>query len=229
MSSELKGEEKKIIEINEDKENKEQENEEINFKIDFEVFKSNKENDNKEEPENNEDDSYDDEELIFEEKDLGEEEFFNYNTFKMISKDDYLNNKKEKNNEMKNEMNHNIKEGKFCLTRVLSDPQLSRHDFSQELPYRNSFDNNINNFSWSSNANNNMKINTSFQCSNNYNNNNFFDNINNNNIFDNNNYISNSNNNFQKQMKTMINSSFTMNGKNGWICSFCKNFNYESK
>ena len=25
------------------------------------------------------------------------------------------------------------------------------------------------------------------------------------------------------------NNSFTMNGKNGWICPSCKNFNYESK
>ena len=26
-----------------------------------------------------------------------------------------------------------------------------------------------------------------------------------------------------------FNNSFTMNGKSGWVCSYCKNFNYESK
>ena len=26
-----------------------------------------------------------------------------------------------------------------------------------------------------------------------------------------------------------FNNSFTMNGKSGWICAYCKNFNYESK
>ena len=26
-----------------------------------------------------------------------------------------------------------------------------------------------------------------------------------------------------------FNNSFTMNGKSGWVCAFCKNFNYESK
>lgn len=27
----------------------------------------------------------------------------------------------------------------------------------------------------------------------------------------------------------LYNNSFTMNGKSGWVCAFCKNFNYESK
>ena len=36
------------------------------------------------------------------------------------------------------------------------------------------------------------------------------------------------NNNIQKQ-KYVLNSCFTMNGKTGWICSECKNFNYEGK
>ena len=26
-----------------------------------------------------------------------------------------------------------------------------------------------------------------------------------------------------------FNNSFTMNGKSGWVCSHCKNFNYECK
>lgn len=43
----------------------------------------------------------------------------------------------------------------------------------------------------------------------------------------NNNYFNN-NNNVQNNMNIM-NSCFTMNGKTGWICSNCKNFNYESK
>ena len=36
------------------------------------------------------------------------------------------------------------------------------------------------------------------------------------------------NNNIQNQ-KYVMNSCFTMNGKTGWICSECKNFNYEGK
>ena len=36
------------------------------------------------------------------------------------------------------------------------------------------------------------------------------------------------NNNIQNQ-KYVLNSCFTMNGKTGWICSECKNFNYEGK
>ena len=27
----------------------------------------------------------------------------------------------------------------------------------------------------------------------------------------------------------LFNNAFTMNGKSGWVCAFCKNFNYESK
>ena len=37
---------------------------------------------------------------------------------------------------------------------------------------------------------------------------------------------------FNNQMNTQINffnNCFTMNGKSGWVCSNCKNFNYESK
>jgi hypothetical protein len=41
-----------------------------------------------------------------------------------------------------------------------------------------------------------------------------------------NNYFDN--NNAQNNMNIM-NSCFTMNGKTGWICSNCRNFNYESK
>lgn len=41
-------------------------------------------------------------------------------------------------------------------------------------------------------------------------------------------FLPNKNNNFQKQ-KYFMNSCFTMNGRSGWICSECKNFNYESK
>ena len=36
------------------------------------------------------------------------------------------------------------------------------------------------------------------------------------------------NNSFQNQLN-FFNNSFTMNGKSGWICPHCKNFNYESK
>ena len=36
------------------------------------------------------------------------------------------------------------------------------------------------------------------------------------------------NNSLQNQLN-FFNNSFTMNGKSGWICAFCKNFNYESK
>ena len=38
----------------------------------------------------------------------------------------------------------------------------------------------------------------------------------------------NSSNNLQSNIN-FINSSFSKNGKSGWICSYCKNFNYESK
>ena len=51
-----------------------------------------------------------------------------------------------------------------------------------------------------------------------------------------NNFIQNQNrniynmqmNNFTNKMN-FFNNSFTMNGKSGWICTNCKNFNYESK
>ena len=36
------------------------------------------------------------------------------------------------------------------------------------------------------------------------------------------------NNPYQNQLN-FFNNSFTMNGKSGWVCSHCKNFNYESK
>ena len=36
------------------------------------------------------------------------------------------------------------------------------------------------------------------------------------------------NNPLQNQFN-FFNNSFTMNGKSGWVCAFCKNFNYESK
>ena len=36
------------------------------------------------------------------------------------------------------------------------------------------------------------------------------------------------NNPYQNQL-SFFNNSFTMNGKSGWVCSQCKNFNYESK
>ena len=39
-------------------------------------------------------------------------------------------------------------------------------------------------------------------------------------------FLINKNNNFNYYN---INSCFTMNGKSGWICFYCKNFNYESK
>ena len=42
-----------------------------------------------------------------------------------------------------------------------------------------------------------------------------------------NNYFSK--NNVQKNDMNIMNSCFTMNGKTGWICSNCKNFNYEGK
>jgi hypothetical protein len=48
---------------------------------------------------------------------------------------------------------------------------------------------------------------------------------------DNNNYFNNNffNNNSVQNNMNIMNSCFTMNGKTGWICSNCKNFNYESK
>ena len=67
--------------------------------------------------------------------------------------------------------------------------------------------------------------------SNNNSNNNFNNNFFNNNCFNNNfNNINNNfnNNNFNNPVNFM-NSCFSMNGKQGWICSECKNFNYESK
>lgn len=42
-----------------------------------------------------------------------------------------------------------------------------------------------------------------------------------------NNYFSK--NNVQKNDMNIMNGCFTMNGKTGWICSNCKNFNYEGK
>ena len=36
------------------------------------------------------------------------------------------------------------------------------------------------------------------------------------------------NNSFQNQLN-IFNNSFTMNGKLGWVCAYCKNFNYESE
>jgi hypothetical protein len=48
---------------------------------------------------------------------------------------------------------------------------------------------------------------------------------------DNNNYFNNNffNNNSVQNNMNIMNSCFTMNGKTGWVCSNCKNFNYESK
>ena len=41
-------------------------------------------------------------------------------------------------------------------------------------------------------------------------------------------YFVNNSNNLQNNIN-FINSSFSKNGKSGWICSNCQNFNYESK
>ena len=38
----------------------------------------------------------------------------------------------------------------------------------------------------------------------------------------------NNNNPLQNNINA-FNNCFTMNGKSGWVCAFCKNFNYESK
>ena len=37
------------------------------------------------------------------------------------------------------------------------------------------------------------------------------------------------NNNPLQNNINVFNNCFTMNGKSGWVCAFCKNFNYESK
>lgn len=58
------------------------------------------------------------------------------------------------------------------------------------------------------------------------NNNNFLNNIKNNNYINNNNSIK-TNNNINRII--FMNSCFSMNGKTGWICTSCKNFNYQSK
>lgn len=54
--------------------------------------------------------------------------------------------------------------------------------------------------------------------------NNYFQNQNRNRCTNYNNHL----NNFTNKL-TFFNNSFTMNGKPGWICTHCKNFNYESK
>ena len=74
--------------------------------------------------------------------------------------------------------------------------------------------------------NNNKFCLNNININNNYINNNSI-NYNNNYINNNNNYISN-NNNVQNQI-SFLNSCFTMNGRAGWICTSCKNFNYQSK
>ena len=43
-----------------------------------------------------------------------------------------------------------------------------------------------------------------------------------------NNSFNNGNNQFYNAFGFM-NNSFSMNGKSGWVCRACKNFNYESK
>ena len=53
----------------------------------------------------------------------------------------------------------------------------------------------------------------------------------NNNCFQNQNqceFYNKQSNNFTNQFN-FFNNSFTMNGKRGWVCTHCKNFNYESK
>ena len=53
------------------------------------------------------------------------------------------------------------------------------------------------------------------------------------NSFNNNNNYNNGNINMNYNNLTnnlnFFNNSFSMNGKRGWICNYCKNFNYESK
>ena len=53
-------------------------------------------------------------------------------------------------------------------------------------------------------------------------------NFNNNNNFQNQNAYNMHFNNFSNKLN-FFNNSFSMNGKQGWICTHCKNFNYESK
>ena len=87
--------------------------------------------------------------------------------------------------------------------------------------------------------NNDFKIKPKQQSSSCLNNINLNSNLFNNNCFYNdqnrNNYYKNYNNNMNKNLNNFsdklnfFNNSFSMNGKQGWICTSCKNFNYESK
>ena len=101
-------------------------------------------------------------------------------------------------------------------------------------------DNEIENF-LDFNNDSNFKIfkkenkNKSFVCSNNnipLNMNYFLNNNSNFNISNNNNYQNRNthmNHNNLTNNLNFYNNSFSMNGKQGWICTHCKNFNYESK
>ena len=84
--------------------------------------------------------------------------------------------------------------------------------------------NNLNNINYSNNNNNIIPRVPSNPLPSSYNN------INNNNYNFYQNPISNSlNTNNNYSTFNIPNNLFTMNGKSGWICSNCKNFNYESK
>ena len=106
------------------------------------------------------------------------------------------------------------------IPRVLSGPLYINNNpninsiFNSENIGSNN-DNNLNRNSY-----NPMNKNSSFNNSQNMNNANYF--------HLNHNIYTMNNDNLRKQIN-FLNNSFTMNGKSGWICSYCKNFNYKSK
>ena len=159
-----------------------------------------------------ENENSDNDELILEEKEITNDL---YGLTNFISNNNNNNNNENKINN--NEINNN----NINIPRVLSGPLYNNNDtninsiFNFENLGLNNDNNNLNRNSYNP-MNNNNPLNNS-------------QNMNNANFFNvNNNIYTMNENNLQNQIN-FLNNSFTMNGKSGWVCSYCKNFNYKSK
>ena len=228
-----------------DEKNKEEESEQNIEFMDFN-FNMNPFNDINEQENINSDDD----DLILEEREI-KGDLYDSNQFTQNESNNLINNN-IKNNE------NNIRLNEINIPRVLSGPIVidTNNKNKNVLFNKNSSDNFINNNNDNDIYNNrnshnpfmnNLNINNSFNISNNIGENinnsqnttisNYLYGLNNtktnyiypHNFFDysDRNSYNSYNNNYQRQISFF--NSFSMNGKSGWICSYCQNFNYESK
>ena len=131
------------------------------------------------------------------------------------SEDDYILEIEKENNKEKDFFSFEIFKNECKSKEDIIKKEFSKDgDFSKDIPFSNNYNNNLNN-NHINKPNNYFSIGKS---------NNDYPKIN-----DKNDFLNIQINNFMNNPINFFNNSFTMNGKSGWICPHCKNFNYQSK